>query len=413
MFSQLRPPTVRGAATAAPAALRQGLVIIKVYYLCYFAAIGTITPFLNVYLEHHGWRGAQIGWVSSIPPLVAFVANPFWSAIADRWQLHRTILSALTLLAGLTSLLFLTSVQFWPVLLLIAAMTFFRNPVSPLVDSAAVHLVKESGSTYGRQRLWGSLGFALVSFTLGRLLPVDNLALAFWSHALLLGVGCTILGWLLPVRGGAQRVDWWAGVRVLTGQRSYRGFIVTVVLFGFAMSSYLTFLSLHMLNLGGNATHLGLMWLAMGAIEVPIMYFGARSIERYGYQRILQLSLMGFAVGWTAMAFVPSPLTLILNVLWIGACFSCYWVSVVNYAEQSAPPGLSATTQAIIGAAQSGLGWSLGAIAAGYLWDTAGETTLFLVAAGAVALAAISFWWSNGAVQTVRTVASAPAIPHG
>jgi hypothetical protein len=47
------------------------------------------------------------------------------------------------------------------------------------------------------------------------------------------------------------------------------------------------------------------------------------------------------------------------------------------------------------------------------MWDAAGATILFLVAAGAVALAAISFWWSNGAVQTVRTVASAPAIPHG
>lgn len=395
---------MRTAAAAASASVARGLLITKVYYLLYYAAIGTITPFLNVYLEKNGLNGAQIGWISSLPPLISLVANPFWSAFADRWQIHRAILTLLPLLAGLISLLFLTSVQFWPVLCFIVAMTFFRNPISPLVDSTAVSLVKQSGSTYGRQRLWGSLGFATVSYTLGRLISTADLSLAFWAHALILILGCTVLGWLLPVQSHSQRVNLWAGLRTLAGQRSYLGFLLAVVLFGFAMSSYLTFLSLHMLNLGGSATQLGLMWLTMGGIEVPIMYFGARSIERYGYRRILQLSFFGFIIGWTAMAFAPSPLFLILNVLWIGACFSCYWVAVVNYADQSAPPGLNATTQAILGAAQSGLGWSLGAIAAGYLWDGAGATTLFLVAAGAVVLAALSFWWSN------RTVQRAPAL---
>lgn len=404
MFSQLRPPTVRTTAAAASASVARGLLITKVYYLLYYAAIGTITPFLNVYLEKNGLNGAQIGWISSLPPLISLIANPFWSAFADRWQIHRTILTLLPLVAGLISLLFLTSVQFWPVLCFIVAMTFFRNPISPLVDSTAVSLVKQSGSTYGRQRLWGSLGFATVSYTLGRLISTADLSLAFWAHALILILGCTVLGRLLPVQSHSQRVNLWAGLHTLAGQPSYLGFLLAVVLFGFAMSIYLTFLSLHMLNLGGSATQLGLMWLTMGGIEVPIMYFGARRIERYGYRRILQLSFFGFIIGWTAMAFAPSPLFLILNVLWIGACFSCYWVSVVNYADQLAPPGLNATTQAILGAAQSGLGWSLGAIAAGYLWDAAGATTLFLVAAGAVMLAALSFWWSN------RTVQQAPAL---
>ncbi|MBX3012787.1 MAG: MFS transporter [Caldilineaceae bacterium] len=405
MFSQLRPPTVRAAAVTASAQVSRDLWITRLYYLLFYSAVATITPFLNVYLEKNGLSGAQIGWISSIPPLVSLLAGPFWSAIADRWQIHRAVLGLLTLLAGLTSLLFLTSVQFWPVLCFIVAMTFFRNPVAPLIDSTAVRLVKQSGSTYGRQRLWGSIGFASVSYIMGRLLTTDDLTLAFWSHAIILIVGCTGLSWLLPVQSrGQPQVNLWVGLRLLAGQRSYMGFLLAVTLFGFAMSTYFTFLSVHMLNLGGSTIHLGLMWLAMAAIEVPIMFFGARSIERYGYRRILNLSFCGFVIGWIAMAFVPSPLTLILTVVWIGTCFSCYWVSVVNYADQSAPPGLNATTQALLGAAQGGLGWSLGAIFAGYLWDVAGATTLFLAAAGIVALAALSFSWSNRAVQPVQAV---------
>ncbi len=408
MFSHLRPPTVRVADRTASAQVHRGLLISKLYYLLYYGAIGTIAPFLNVYLEENGLSGSQIGWISSIPPLIALFANPFWSALADRWRIHRMVLVLLTLCAGLISLLFLTSVQFWPILGFIVAMTFFRNPVAPIVDSTAVSLVKQGQSTYGRQRLWGSIGFAGVSYGIGRLLASYDMTLAFWIHAIIMGLGCTLLGLLLPVERPHQRVNLMAGVRALLGQRSYRGFFSSVVLLGFAMSSYLTFLSLHMINLGGTATQLGLMWVAMAAIEVPIMYFGARSIAHYGYRRILQLSFIGFSVGWVAMAFVTSPIFLILNVLMIGVFFSCYIVSVVNYADQTAPPGLSATAQAIIGAAQSGLGWSLGAVFAGYVWDVAGARTVFLMAAGVVALAAISFWWGNRAVEPKPTVVGSP-----
>ena len=410
LFSQLRPPTVRVAARIASAQVHRGLLISKLYYLLYYGAIGTITPFLNVYLEEKGLSGSQIGWISSIPPLIALFANPFWSALADRWRIHRTVLALLTLMAGLISLLFLTSVQFWPILGFIIAMTFFRNPVAPIIDSSAVSLVKQSQSTYGRQRLWGSIGFAGVSYGMGYLLASYDMTVAFWSHALVMGLGCTLLGLLLPVETPHQRVNLLAGVRTLLGQRSYRGFLSSVILLGFAMASYVTFLSLHMINLGGTATQLGLMWVAMAGIEVPIMYFGARSIEKYGYRRILQLCFIGFSLGWVAMAFVTSPIYLIFNVLLIGVFFSCYIVSVVNYADQTAPPGLSATAQAIIGAAQSGLGGSLGAVFAGYLWDVAGGSTLFLVAASAVAVAALAIWWGNREVQSAPVVIHAPVV---
>jgi len=410
LFAHLRPPTVRVAARIASAQAHRGLFISKLYYLLYYGAIGTITPFLNVYLEENGLSGSQIGWISSIPPLIALFANPFWSALADRWHIHRLVLALLTLLAGLISLLFLMSVQFWPILGLIVAMTFFRNPVAPIIDSTAVSLVKQSESTYGRQRLWGSIGFAGVSYGMGYLLASHDMTVAFWSHAIIMGLGCTLLGLLLPVETPHQRVNLLAGVRALMGQRSYRGFLTSVILLGFALASYITFLSLHMINLGGTATQLGLMWVAMAGIEVPIMYYGARSIEKYGYRRILQLCFIGFSVGWIVMAFVTSPIYLIFNVLLIGVFFSCYIVSVVNYADQTAPPGLSATAQAIIGAAQSGLGGSLGAVFAGYIWDVAGASSLFLAAAGVVGVAAIAFWWGNREVQPTSTIVTSPVV---
>jgi hypothetical protein len=76
-------------------------------------------------------------------------------------------------------------------------------------------------------------------------------------------------------------------------------------------------------------------------------------------------------------------------------CFGFFWVAAVGYASAAAPPGLSATAQALMGAAQSGLGWSLGSVMAGYLWDQTNGHIVLAFAAVCMALAALIFWLGN------------------
>ena len=401
MYRQLRPLTVRTYRDSEdPASAERGLVIARIYFFCYYGAIGTLAPFLNVYLEQIGLSGVQIGWLGSIPPLIALFANPFWGAIADRWQIHRFVLALLALVGGLTSLLYLTSTLFWPLLGFTILMTFFRRPIGSIIDGTAVELVKQTGHTYGRQRMWGSVGFVLTSYGLGLVLSGGSLTLAFWIHTLLMGGICTALSFMLPIAAAKEPVNIVAGLRQLAGQASYRGFLTAVTFFGMGMSGYLAFLSLYMIDLGGSASDLGILWVAVAIMEVPVMYFGARSFERFGYRRILQWSFFGFILGWGLMGFATSPLFLILNVLLISTSFACYWVSVVNYASETAPTGMSATAQALVGAMQSGLGWSIGSVIAGYLWDLSGPQAVYAFSTGAVIIAAASFWWGNRPTET-------------
>jgi MFS family permease len=88
-----------------------------------------------------------------------------------------------------------------------------------------------------------------------------------------------------------------------------------------------------------------------------------------------------------------------------GICYGVVWQAAVNYAGESAPPGLSATAQALIGAAQSGVGWSLGAVTAGYVFDAAGGSMVFALGASAAALAGLLFWWGNRQGDALQTQA--------
>jgi MFS family permease len=221
------------------------------------------------------------------------------------------------------------------------------------------------------------------------------MALIFWLHGSLLGIACAGLSFLLPVESAEQKSSLGQGLRVLIRQRGYVSFLVAMTLLGMGIATFIGFLGLHLLALGGNEFQIGLAWAVTAAPEIPMMYFGARWFAHYSHSRLIVLGFLGFALVWTLAGLAPTPALVISVLPGMGLCFGLFWVAAVGYASEAAPPGLSATAQALMGAAQSGLGWSLGSVIAGYLWDqTNGHVVLFF-AATTVLLATLIFWWGN------------------
>ncbi len=396
IYRQLRPvPSLVPHVAADVAQARRGLLVAKLYYFCFFGAIGCLVPFLNVYLAEQGLNGAQIGWLGSMAPLIALTANPFWGAVADRWQAHRSVLALCAWMAGVISLLFLTVRSFWPLMALVIVLSFFRTPIASLIDSTVMDLVRRTGAHYGRQRTWGSVGFVGATFGLGQLLSLDNLDLAFWLHGLLLAVACTLLSFLMPIQGQEGKVSVLAGLRHLARSRGYLSFLGAMALLGIGTSSYVNFMGLHLLGLGGDERLLGLAWALNGLAEAPIMFLGGRWFARFQYGRLIQAGLMGYGLVWILLALATTPSQLMVGAFLSGLCYGTFWVAAVSYASEAAPPGLSATAQALVGAAQAGVGWSLGAVVAGYLWDAAGGAGVFAAAAVASVLASLLFAWGE------------------
>jgi MFS family permease len=90
----------------------------------------------------------------------------------------------------------------------------------------------------------------------------------------------------------------------------------------------------------------------------------------------------------------------------VGFFSGSYWISVVVYANESAPPRLRATGQSLFGAAQAGLGWAIGGVTAGLMWDHFGGTVV-LVAGGISALVGATIF-----ILGQRQAPAALAAPH-
>lgn len=388
-------PVLAPNITASSSNIQRGLHVSKLYYFFFFGAIGSIVPFFNVYLEQIGMTGTQIGLIGSLAPLIALTSNPLWGSIADRWQIHRQLLAGLALASGLISLFFLGAQTFWMIMLVVIGLSFFRTPIPALVDSTVMSLVAQAGSSYGRQRMWGSLGFVLATYGLGQLVNLQDLRLIFWLHAGLLAVGCALLSLLLPIQGGLDRVNILTGLRTLAARPGYLSYLAGMVLLGVGAAGFANFLGLHILELGGTESQVGMAWALNAITEIPIMFMGARWFGRVRYSRQILIGFIGFILAWFALALAQTPAQVLMAIPLTGVCYGFFWVAAVGYAAESAPKGLEATAQSLAGAAQSGLGWGIGSLIAGALWDAAGGHVVLFTSAGVMVMAAVIFWAGN------------------
>jgi MFS family permease len=379
----------RGVAGANTSASR--LWAAKLYYFMFFAAIGGIAPFFNIYLDNQGLSGAQIGLLGSLPPIAALLANPFWGAVADRWQVQRGVMALCTLGAGLLTLPFLWVTDFVPLLVLVAAMFFFRAPAPALLDSAVMGILHQNGGSYGRQRLFGSIGFVLFSYGLGQILGSDDLDAIFWIHSIFLGVGCTLLGLLLPLDRAAQPTSLLAGLHQMWRQPGYPAFMWMNILMGAGAACFVGFVGLHMLALGGTKADVGLLYALNSVTEIPVLFVGRQLLARFRPSHLITVGLVGFALVYGAMAQASSPQLILWMAPVLGVVYAGFWIAVVDYATESAPASMRATAQSLVGAAQGGLGWSIGALAGGLLWGYAGGAAVLWSASLLMLLAALVY----------------------
>ncbi len=373
----------------------RGLFFAKLYYLFFYIANGSLAAFFNVYLEQQGLAGSQIGWLASIPFLLALIANPFWGTLADRWQIQRLILAGNAVLAGIVSLFFPAVSSFGSLLLIVIVFYTFQIPLLAILDSVVIGLVKKTGQVYGRQRLWGSIGFIAASFGLGQIVSISNLALIFQINAAFLAIGCGGLSLLLPLERSTTTIRIRDGLRQLAGQRQAVTFFTANTMLGIGAVSFLNFLGLHILELGGNESQVGLAYAVKALLEIPVMFLGARWFARYSNGRMIIIGYLGFSGVWLLIACAASAAQLIWIISLMGIAYAIYWVTAVGYASQIAPEGLAATAQSLVAATHYGLGGGVGAVAAGYIWDLSGGTAVILFSASMAALAAAIFYWGN------------------
>lgn len=381
--------------------LPRALAPTRALYFLYFAAFGIFVTYIDIYFRSLGFSGIEIGWINSVLALVAIGAGPVWGLLSDRHGSVRPYLAAAVI--GTAVLAFgISRIHTFALVLPVAALfSFFRQPVLPLLDSSTMQVIRHRPELYGRQRVWGTLGFILTSWGFGLLLARAGLTWLFTGFIGLLLLMLAVIR-LLPGSAALPDPPNWSSLAMMLRDREWRLFSGSIVILGIGNISIQHFLGIHIKELGSSEALVGTV-ASLGALaELPVLFWGAPILKRFGPWRLLLFAcsisaLRLFLYGVMPTAYWAVPISLLNSVT-----FGVYWIAGVAYVEKLSPANMKATSQGLLYTAMAVAG-VLGGPISGSIFDSLGASWLF-IASGIMALGAF------GLLSFARPAGLQPAV---
>ena len=346
------------------------------FYLLYFGANACFLPYIVLYYQSLGFSGAQIGLLFAISPLISLVGAPFWTGMADVSHRHRLVMSV-TLLAAIGLVALFPFVKtFTAVLVLASLFSFMSAPVNSFADTATMTMLGDQKNMYGRIRAGGTIGWGVIAPIAGIMIARFGLNWAFWSYAVL-----QFIGFLISQRfvfsQVKQQVSIKHGMRELFSNPRMILFLVTAFVTGMALSSINSFLSAYLGELGIGKSLLGFALAIATVAELPVLFFGNRLLAKLKPHGLLILSMFATMIRLFLYAIFTSPTGILVFQLINGFTFATLWVAGVSFINENAPPGLSATTQGVFGAAVFGFGAAGGGFIGALLLERLGGGQMY------------------------------------
>ncbi len=364
--------------TAQPAK-PPSVVRLAVFYVLFFMSIGVTLPFLPQYLHSLGLSASEVGLVNGVSPALAMLVPPLWGQLADRTGRPGLVILAINVggLLGYVSLYFATG--FAQVLGSMALAALFFSAMTPVLDTLALHHVREAGGTYARVRGFGSMGFVVTSLSFGFLVDRIDRAVVGTAIGLMIASAtwCAFtLARVPPVHHEGPRPTVAAALGLLR-KKEIVLFLCATGLHWLASAPYHGSLSLHLTALKHPPSVVSLTASMAVASEVIVLVIWQRI---GGWLRPTSWLLVSFGVSalrWWGIAAVDSAWALVALSALHGLTFGAFYVSAVQYMSDHVPDSLRATGQALFAAATFGLAGVIGFVASGRVYDALGGHMMF------------------------------------
>ncbi len=281
------------------------------FYFFYFAVVGTVVPFLGLYLQSLHYSSQEIAYIAAIMLATRIVAPNIWGWLCDKTGRRLQIIRLGSFLACLCFLIPFFRNDFWMMALAVASFSFFWNAVLAQFEVLTLSHLEGRVFYYSRIRLWGSVGFIVVVVGLGAMFDVVSLS-AFPLVAFIF----LLLIWLSSLsitdKSHLDVVEHDGSFMSVVWQRPVFCFLLASFFLQFSHGSYYTFYSVMLEGLDYSRTAIGSLW-ALGVVaEVYIFWVMHRLLHRFSLRSILLFSLAVTVLRWIIIAFLSQYFTVLI-----------------------------------------------------------------------------------------------------
>ena len=309
-----------------------------------------------------------------------------WSWLGDHSG-RRTELLRLSALGALLSALGLMGVQGAVPVAAVVTLIFVANSgMMPLHEALVARLLSSAGSmdarSYGRVRMWGSMGFIASVLGFGALLDLLGIRVFPYFVAAMNGLMLVAALRLPATQASAHHDEPAPPVLPLLRKPEVAWFFASVFFTVLAHNSLYAFFSLYLVDLGYGKAAIGALWAVGVAVEVAFFwsqgrFYGLLTPHRW-LQVVAAVCLLRFAATAAFGAFV---VVLVLAQLSHAVTFAAHHSSCIALVNKLFPGRAHGRGQALYTTLGYGLSGVLGGVGGGWLISHLGFAAVFWAAA--------------------------------
>lgn len=378
------------------------------FYFFYFALLGATAPFLALYFDHLGFSAARIGELIAIPMLMRCIAPNLWAWLADRTQQRLAIVRFGAVCTMLSFALIFVGQSFaWMALIMVLHAFFWHAILAQFEVITLAHLDTQS-ERYSQLRLWGSVGFMLVVIGFGYLF--DQVGLNYYPWAILAVMsGIVLSSFWVPAQPVRVQTHTALAPRVnqspdKTQMLPIIVFLACVTLMQLSHGPYYTFLTLYLIDLDYSRRVIGWLW-ALGVLaEIGLFVIMPWLLRRVCLKRIILVSVCLAVLRWWLLGFYADTLWLLLFVQVLhAATFGSFHAAAIHFVQCYFSAHKQGQGQGLY-VSFSGAGGALGALYAGYTWQTLGASMTFTLASAAALVAALLVLFGLKSIENPQSI---------
>lgn len=352
---------------------------LKGFYLLSFFAVGSLTPLLSVYLANEvGLNGFEIGFIMSVGPLVMIFFQPIWGLICDWTGKPTRILALTTLFAGIFGLGYVLFEPFLFLVCISVGLAVFQSALIPVSDSITLQYTTSINANYGKIRLYGSLGFGVAVFVMGRLSETFiGPSVIFYVFFISL-LFAAFLALRLPEESPQKKAKLFSGIKELFIMKRFVVFLaVTFLIFGPNLANNVYY-GLFVEARGGTYTGIGIAFLLAVLSEIPFLRLAGSWIHKWGLLPITLLAGGASLVRWVLYFMEPGLAIVYISSIMQGFSLGLFIPAGLQYIKEVVPVHITVTAVTLYSAIGNGFGNWFSTFFGGMIMDTSGIYMVYL-----------------------------------
>lgn len=389
----------------------------KVLFFASYGAFGCLMTFIPLYFKQLGLSAAQTGILVGLRPLCQAIGAPFWGILADKYKRRKAILllgAAAWLIKNMLILVVRPSHQvcvatvgngshivkmdsmvdsqenvdinntlhtvlastgtphkekysiqvdngeildiFYTLLVLVLVGELIGSILHPLLDGCTVDFLGDERKSYGRIRLWGSIGMVLTNLIVGLVINqytrqycgeiYKNYSIAFYFFAAFMVITIIFLFFVKIVYCDAPNKESLSAIKDLFNSRVKFAFWFAAISLGICDGFQSDFNAWFLDDLKASSFEVGLAASLHFVFSALCFFIANYALERLGYSVTIAAGLALYSVLFVGFSFAQSPWVAIAFYVIIGGVFAVFWTACVAYVGSIASPiGLGAAAQ--------------------------------------------------------------------